>query len=308
MTGGRLRPTIVVHGGAGLVSPENRIAVVEGVQRAAQAGVEVFEAGGGARAAVIAAVRVLEVDPVFNAGRGACMNRAGQFEVDAGLMQGSDRRSGAVAAVPDLADAILVAEAVLDDGVHSVLAGPGAAEFARRREVGTFGRAHLFTDKAQRRYERGIAGDGSVMGQADTVGAVAVDGAGELVAGCSTGGVLLKHPGRVGDSPLCGSGFFAASELGAATATGVGEAILSRVVSFDVLRRMAAPGDRDPWECAREVCAEVVEASPGSTCGVILITPGGEPALAHASPHMSWAIAGIDRDTQSGLVAPDKLL
>lgn len=306
MTTGDARPAIVVHGGAGLVATENRLAVVSGVERAAAVGLEILTAGGGARAAVVAAVRVLEDAPVFNAGRGACMNRAGDFEVDAGLMQGSDRRNGAIAAVPDLADAILVAEAVLADGQHSLLAGPGVAEFARAREVGTFGRARLLTDKAQRRYEKALAGETSAIGQADTVGAVALDASGELVAGCSTGGVLLKQPGRVGDSPLCGSGFFAAAELGAATATGVGEAILSRVVSFDVLTRTAQGGDA--WLCARDVCREVVDANPGSTCGVILVTPNGEPALAHASPHMSWAVARVDRPPQSGLVAPDKLI
>jgi L-asparaginase / beta-aspartyl-peptidase len=298
-------PTVVVHGGAGRVAPEHHAEALAGVQAAAEAGRAVLVAGGGCEAAVIAAVRMLEANEVFNAGRGACMTAAGTFEVDAGIMRSRDRASGAVAAVPDLADAILVAHAVLMDGRHCLLVGEGAVAFARARGVGTFGREGLWTPKAQARYAEALAGQSAVVGQADTVGAVAIDARGELCAGGSTGGVLLKRPGRVGDSPLVGSGFYAAPELGAACATGVGEAIMTHVACYAALQRVAE--GLPPAAAAAALCAQVATQSIGgvpATCGIILITPTGEVGVAHRSPHMSWAVARGEAPVQAGLVDP----
>ncbi|MCX4244440.1 isoaspartyl peptidase/L-asparaginase [Paraliomyxa miuraensis] len=289
---GGIVPTIVVHGGAGRVAPEHHAEVVTGVRAAAERGRAVLVDGGDCEAAVIAAVRELEDREVFNAGRGACMTADGRFEVDAGIMRSHDRRSGAVAAVADLADPILVARAVMNGSRHCLLAGEGAAAFARRQGVGTFGREHLWTPKAQARYDEAIAGHAPIVGQADTVGAVAIDARGHLCVGCSTGGVLLKSAGRVGDSPLVGSGFHAAAELGAACATGLGEAIMAHVASYTALLR-AAEGI-DPDEAADEVCARVASTSVAgatATCGIILITSTGAVGVAHRSPHMSWAVA-----------------
>src|SRR5690606_28000882 len=220
-------PTIVVHGGAGRVAPEHHAEVVTGVREAAAAGRAVLVAGGRCESAVIAAVRLLEDREAFNAGRGACMTAQGRFEVDAGIMRSRDLAIGAVAAVPDLADPILLAQAVMNGSRHCLLAGEGAVAFGRSHGVGTFGREALWTEKAQARYDEAVAGRAVVAGQADTVGAVAIDARGELCAACSTGGVLLKLPGRVGDSPLPGAGFYASPQLGAACATGVGEGIMT---------------------------------------------------------------------------------
>jgi beta-aspartyl-peptidase (threonine type) len=242
-------------------------------------------AGGNAQQAVIAAVRVLEDDSAFNAGRGSCMNADGAFEMDAGIMRSTDLRSGAVAAAPDLLDPILVAEAVLERSPHCLLAGEGVVRFARQHGVGTFGRDGVWTDKAQVRWERAhVRGDNQApFGQADTVGAVALDASGQLCVACSTGGVLLKAAGRVGDSPVCGAGFYASSELGAACATGLGEAI----------------GD-DPVVAAQAVC-ERVASDGAATCGLILVTPDGRIAVAHHSSDMSWAVGRIAGSVVSGL-------
>jgi len=300
-----LLPTVVVHGGAGRVAPEHHEEALAGVTAAAEAGRAVLLAGGDCEAAVIAAVRVLEANEVFNAGRGACMTAAGTFEVDASIMRSRDLASGAVAAVPDLSDAILVAQAVMADGRHRLLAGPGAVAFARSLGVGTFGREGLWTAKAQARYEEALAGRGQVVGQADTVGAVAIDARGDLCVGCSTGGVLLKRPGRVGDSPIIGSGFYASPQLGAACATGVGEAIMTHVACYAALDRIRE--GLSPDAAADELCARVATQRIGdadATCGIILISPAGDVGVAHRSPHMSWAVARGEAPVEAGLQRP----
>lgn len=295
-----MTPAIVVHGGAGRISPELEADAAAGIARAAAAGQAILVAGGSAEDAAVAAVRVLEDDPTFNAGRGSCMTDAGTFEVDAGIMRSIDMASGAVAAVPDLADAIVLARAVMHQGRHRLVAGPGAVALARELGVGRFDRDALWTDKAQKRFEEATAGRSRRDGQADTVGAVALDVAGHTCAACSTGGVLLKHPGRVGDTPLPGSGYYAAPQLGAATATGMGEAIMTHVASFAVLQRIA--GGEDPERAARSICAHVA-AKHEATCGLVLVTPDGRVAVAHASEHMSWARAIGEGTVEAGLVA-----
>jgi L-asparaginase / beta-aspartyl-peptidase len=289
---------LIVHGGAGHVAEALREDAVAGVTQALAAGRGFLQTS--ALDAVVAAVRVLEDAPAFNAGRGACMTLDGTFEMDAGLMRSSDLRSGAVAAVPDARDPILLARAVLEDGRHRLLAGAGAVAFGRSLGIGTFGREHVHTGKAQERFDQAIASRNIPRGQADTVGAVALDAEGVLVAGSSTGGVVLKLPGRVGDSPLCGSGFYASSTLGAATATGVGEAILTHVASYEVLRRVAAGAD--PNVAAGDVCDRVA-SEDGITCGIILVTPDGRTGIAHRSDHMSWARVVDDGVIECGLVA-----
>lgn len=297
------RPVIVVHGGAGTLSAEHYEAARRGVKAAAEAARAVLVAGRGAEAAAVAAVRILEDDPTYNAGRGACMNETGQIELDAGIMS-SDGRSGAVAAVPDIADAILLAQAVMRDGRHRLLAGAGAVAFAEAQGVGRFGRDRVWTPKAQARWEQARDDRAAAHGQADTVGAVVLDAEGRSCAACSTGGVLFKRPGRVGDSPLPGAGYFASATLGASCATGVGEAIMATVASYEVLRRIA--DGVEPQLAATEVCRETACRETGSklaTCGLVVVTPEGRWAIAHHSAHMSWALAVGDAPVQAGVDA-----
>lgn len=294
-------PVIVVHGGAGRIAPEHVAPAQAGVTAAVGAARAVLQAGGDAEAAVVAAVRVLEDDPTFNAGRGACMNELGELQLDAGIMR-SDGRSGAVAVVPDVADAILLAQAVMHDGRHRLIAGDGAVRFAKALGIGTFGRDRVWTAKAQARWETARRDAASAPGQADTVGAVVLDAAGLQCVGCSTGGVLLKRPGRVGDSPIPGAGYFASAALGASCATGMGEAILATVASYEVLRRIA--DGIEPRAAADDVCRAT--AGDHATCGLILVTADGRPVVAHASEHMSWALAIGDAPIVAGITAPPK--
>ncbi|HWB73385.1 MAG TPA: isoaspartyl peptidase/L-asparaginase [Nannocystaceae bacterium] len=282
-------PVIVVHGGAGRVAPEHVEAAQAGVRAAAEAGRAVLLAGGDAIAAVIAAVRVLEDEPNFNAGRGACFNFDGIVEVDAGIMRGRDRGVGAIAAVPELGDAITVAHAVLEHSPHCLLSGAGAVRFAKAHGVGNFGRDAVWTAKAQARWEAARAGRQRADGQADTVGAIAIDENGELASACSTGGTLLKHPGRVGDSPVPGAGYWAQTGLGAACATGTGEAILRTAACHAAMARVAA--GMDPEAAARAACDDAVSLGPELTCGLIVLDAQGRIGVAHRSEHMSHAWA-----------------
>lgn len=295
-----MTPIVIVHGGAGLIAAEHLDDALAGVRRAAAAGSGAL-VDGDAMTAVLAAVAVLEADPVFNAGYGACFTADGRVEVDAGVMRGRDGAVGALAAVPELADASAVAAALLADGRHCMLAGEGAVRFAEQRGVGRFGKAGVWTAKAQARYEAAVRDAADSSGQADTVGAIAIDRHGSLAAACSTGGVLMKLPGRVGDSPIAGAGFYARDDLGAACATGVGEGILRRVGCYDALLKVRA--GLSAKAAASAICDDVAGLGERYTCGIILLGADGSIGIAHRSPHMSHAWVIGDGEIHSGLVA-----
>lgn len=296
-------PTIVVHGGAGTVAPELHAAAVAGTRAAAAAGQAVLLAGGSAEAAVIAAVRVLEDDPAFNAGRGACMNAEGRFEADAAIMRARDLRAGAVAAVPEVRDAILLAQLVMNETRHCLLVGEYAAAFARARGVGHFGREEVWTAKAEAHFTAVRAGQ-KLKDRADTVGAIALDAHGDLCAAGSTGGVLYKLPGRVGDTPLVGAGLYAHPELGACATTGVGEAIMTHVLAYAALQRVRGVAASEVPTLAAALVREVSARWEGAAVGLILLRPDGTPAIVHASEHMSWACAVGEAPPEAGLARP----
>lgn len=301
--GAPVEAIVVVHGGAGTCAADLHDAAVAGTRAAAALGLSRLseidlEQPDACVEAAIAAVRHLEDDPAFNAGRGSCMSSAGEFEVDAGIMRSRDLGAGAVASVRDLANACELARAVMEHSKHVLLVGEGARRFGLERGVGRFSRELVWTAKAQQRYELARAGSMSADNRSDTVGAVVRDRRGQLCALGSTGGVLLKLPGRVGDTPVIGAGFYAHPELGAAVATGVGEAIMRRVGCYELLRRVAA--GQAIQVAAEQLCAEIHEAD-GAAVGFVAIGPTGEVAVAHASEHMSWAIARDGAEVQAGL-------
>jgi beta-aspartyl-peptidase (threonine type) len=292
-------PIIVVHGGSGRIAPEHHQAAVAGTRAAAAAGQQVLLRGGSCEDAAVAAVRVLEDDPTFNAGRGACMNRDGEFEHDAAIMRSRDMRSGAVAGVRAIRDPVLLARLVMESTPHCLMIGAGAEALGRAAGVGAFGRDEVWTAKAEAAYCDVLAGRASADNRADTVGALALDREGHLCAAASTGGILFKLPGRVGDSPLCGAGFYADPMLGACCTTGVGEAILTHVLAYQALR-LAVEADL-PEPVVARLCAEVASRSHGAAIGLILLRPDGAVAIAHASEHMSWGLARGESEPQSGL-------
>jgi len=304
MTESRDVATVVVHGGAGVVHASLHEAVVTGTQRAAELAAKVLESGGDCQAAAVAAVRHMEDAEAFNAGKGACMNARGDFEADAGIMRSRDSQVGAVASMPALANAVEAAALVLERSRHHLLCGESGAGWIQQQDVGRWGRDQVWTQKAQDRYDASVAGRIEKDGRADTVGAVVRDAQGNFCAAGSTGGVLLKTPGRVGDTPIPGAGFYATADLGACVATGMGEAMLREVTCVRLLERIARSSD-PPALCAARYCREL-RAKTGAAVGVVGITAAGVPFVAHACRHMSWArwAHRVGESVEGGLYAP----
>ncbi len=264
-----MQPTVVVHGGAG--SP---VEWSDGCEAAARAGAEVLRSGGSALDAAIAAVRLMEDDGRFNAGRGSVLRLDGHtMQMDAGVMD-SEGRLGAVAALEGYPHPIEVARAVADTP-HVLFCGEGAARFAAVRGFERWDSRP--SAEAQERYRRSIdalAEHGrrkpewthldlaafwnfdepmpEALRAKDTVGAVATDGRGRFATANSTGGSTPMLLGRVGDSPLAGAGFWA-GPAGAVAATGIGEQIIRRLASYEVYRRLERGSD--PAGALREVVA-----------------------------------------------------
>jgi L-asparaginase / beta-aspartyl-peptidase len=274
-------PVVLVHGGAWDIPPELCAGAREGCEEAARAGWDVLGEGGTALDAVEAAARALEEDARFNAGRGACLTRAGTIEVDAAVMVGEGLRAGAVACVPNMLHPVTIARRVLEAGEHVLLVGAGATAFAREAGIEPSNPQDLMTPLALERYHRAQ----SASAAADTIGAVALDARGLLAAATSTGGVAGKRPGRVGDSPLLGAGLYA-DDVAAASATGVGEPILRGLLCARTVDRIRAG---QPAQEAAEAALADLLARTGGRAGVILIDRAGRVGIAHTTGGMSFA-------------------
>jgi beta-aspartyl-peptidase (threonine type) len=235
---GATSSAIIVHGGAGLVTEDRHARLRDGVRRAADAGDAILIAGGSALDAVVAAVRVLEDDPEYNAGTGSALTRDGTVETDASVMDGETQRVGAVAAVPDLGCAVALARAVLDAREHVVLAGPAAWRFAAEVGIRPAPPGSLITERARARLAAVLAARAQER-SGGTVGAAARDRNGRFASATSTGGIAGKRAGRVGDSPIPGAGTWADAQC-ALSATGDGEAILCVALTRSIAMRAAA--------------------------------------------------------------------
>ena len=231
--------------------------------------------GSSALAAVVAAVRQMEDEPVLNAGVGACLNSEGQVELDAGVMEGSRLRAGAVAAVRDVRHPVELALKVLRQGRHVLLVGEGASRFALEQGIETCDPS-VFATERQKRIWSGRSGD--------TVGAVARDAKGRVAVAVSTGGTYGKHPGRVGDSPVVGAGFFADDARGAACGTGQGEAFMRTVVCKGAVDRL--PGKRA--QAAADWAIEEISRKVNGQGGIIVVSLDGGIGAAFNTKHMAW--------------------
>lgn len=282
---------IAVHGGAGALSPadltpENERAYRDGLGRALRAGSAVLARGAPSLDAVIAAVQVLEDDPLFNAGRGAVLSAAGAAELDASLMDGRDLRAGAVTGLRHVRSPIELARRVMDHSSHVMLAGPGAEEFALEQGMAPVPNSHFVTERRLRELERHLQGEAasgeeSLMG---TVGAVALDEGGNLAAATSTGGMTGKRWGRVGDSPVIGAGTYAANDCCAVSATGHGEFFIRATVAHEIASLIRYRG-LDVVAAADEVVMRQLVALGGSG-GVIAVGRDGRIAMPFNSAGM----------------------
>ena len=265
-------PAIIVHGGAGPIRDDSLPARLEGCKAAALAGWKIVEQGGSSLDAAEAAVVVLEDNPLFNAGTGSTLNSLGKVEMDAAIMEGTNLRAGAVAAVPGIKNPIKLARRILEDGRHVMLACEGALLFARQIDFPEVPADALIVERVKQRWES----------RHGTVGCVALDSAGKLAVATSTGGTFNKLPGRIGDSPLPGCGTYANS-YGAVSCTGDGEAIMRVVMARDAVQLLQ--DGLEPSEAANAAVAKL-EQLTGSTGGLIVIDRHGQFGYARNTTHM----------------------
>jgi beta-aspartyl-peptidase (threonine type) len=299
-------PTLIVHGGAYDIPTETHEAHLTGCRRGAEAGWAVLAAGGSALEAVETAVRLLEDDPTFDAGRGSFINAAAQVEMDAIIADGRDLNFGAVAAVQGVRHPVTLARLVMSESKHALLAGAGAEAFARIHGLPACPPEELLVGRELERWHAAQAGgrpqDWEPWGNqpSGTVGAVALDVDGNLAAATSTGGTFNKLPGRVGDSPLIGCGAYADNRTGAVSATGEGEALMKVVISKTVCdlisRGMTAP------QAADAAVAILQERTTGQG-GVIVLDRMGRAGIAHNTPYIAHAVVTADGEIATGILA-----
>jgi beta-aspartyl-peptidase (threonine type) len=228
------------------------------------------------------AILDLEDDPVFDAGIGSHLNRDGNPQLDAILMDGASLRSGAVGAVERIRNPISLARRILEKGEHSFLVGPGAEQFAVESGMPLCDSANLVTPYERHRWAARAAEQGSN----GTVGAVAIDAAGNLCAGTSTGGTFFKHPGRIGDSPLIGCGCYADNETAAVSCTGHGESIM-KIVMAKTASDSVSRG-HDP-QSAADAAVKLLSSRTGGKGGLIIVDRAGRFGASFSTPHMTWA-------------------
>ncbi|HEY9045536.1 MAG TPA: isoaspartyl peptidase/L-asparaginase [Ohtaekwangia sp.] len=241
--------TLVIHGGAGTIkrenmTPEREAAYHAALQQALDSGYTVLEKGGKSLDAVIAAIKVMEDSPLFNAGKGAVFNSEGKNELDASIMDGSNLMAGAVAGVTTIKNPITAAYAVMTKSEHVMMIGDGAEKFAREQNLEIVDPSYFFDSL---RYKQWIKAKQAEKDRTaawidpytkdkkfGTVGAVALDQFGNIAAGTSTGGMTNKKYGRVGDAPIIGAGTYADNTSCGVSATGWGEYFIRLAVAHDI--------------------------------------------------------------------------
>jgi beta-aspartyl-peptidase (threonine type) len=291
-----------VHGGAGVIerkdlSADQARAYRAAMARVAEAGGAVLQRGGSALDAVETAIRLLEDDPLFNAGRGAVFTADGRNELDAAIMEGRGLKAGAVAGVTRTRHPISLARAVMERSPHVFLVGEGADAFSRSQGLEQADPSYFFTERRWRSLEKALKAQGLAIparpagaprepdpaaslahdeGKHGTVGVVARDSHGDVAAGTSTGGTTAKRWGRVGDSPIIGAGTYASNRSCAVSATGSGEYFIRLTVAREVCALVEYKGLSLQAAVDQVVQKELV-AMHGDG-GVIAVAPDGRMA------------------------------
>jgi beta-aspartyl-peptidase (threonine type) len=271
-----------VHGGAGAIArsqtpPDTDTGVRAALNRALDAASAMLQGKGTALDAVEAAIRVLEDDPYFNAGRGSAFTFEGRNELDAAIMEGSTLRAGSVAGATATRNPVSLARAVMEQSAHVLLSSDGADAFSAEHGLEQAGPDWFGTPERKRQLEELLANGGKfdVDMKYGTVGAVALDSHGHVAAATSTGGVTGKRWGRIGDSPLIGAGTYADDRGAAVSCTGAGEFFIRESVAFQINARVRFLGESLQL-AADTVMAEV--KSLGGTGGVIVTDATGDTA------------------------------
>ena len=271
---------IIVHGGAHTISADKVEPHKAGCLRAVEAAAALLEKGGTALQAVETAIRILEDDPVFNAGFGSMLNSSGEAEMDAAIMEGSGLHAGAVACIQGVRHPISVAREVMDTP-HALLSGAGARRFAEERGCELCPPEEMVHDAMRAEWKASPRLRGS-----DTVGAVALDHSGTFAAGTSTGGLMHKMPGRIGDSPLIGLGLYADNMAGGCSLTGDGESIMRLALAHRIITSMCNGEDADR---AAEEAIAVMARRVGGEAGCIVLDRQGRVGCAHNADNLAHA-------------------
>jgi beta-aspartyl-peptidase (threonine type) len=274
---------LVIHGGsgsmrAGMLTPPLDEAGRAGLNAALDEGEAILAAGGSALDAVESAARILEEDPCFNAGRGSVLSYDGHVELDAAIMEGKERRCGAVAGLRSTRAPISAARAVMEQSPHVLMSYEGADDFACEAGLEQVPNRWFVTPERRRQLDELLA-RGSEAFDADikygTIGAVAVDMDGHVAAATSTGGLTAKRWGRIGDSPLIGAGTYADDRAAAVSATGLGEVFIRAAAAHELCARVRI-GGAGLQQALDDVLAEI--RTLGGNGGLIAVSPSGEAA------------------------------
>ncbi len=296
-------PVLVVHGGAWAIPDDMVEAHLQGVRNATAAGWHTLERGGSALDAIEAAVAVMEDDETFDAGRGAFLNRDGRVQLDALMMDGRTLRAGGVGCVEHIRNPIHACRKILDESPHVYLVGAGAEAFAQEHGTSLCPNEELVVPREvahlRQAQQKEVAGEKHEIFAAptvshDTVGAVALDRAGNIAAATSTGGTLNKTPGRVGDSSLIGCGCYADNESAAASTTGWGEPMMKLVLAKWAADKVLAGAD--PARVAGDAIHYVHRRLHGHG-GIILLDARGRFGVAHNTPRMAWCTRTVEAES-----------
>jgi beta-aspartyl-peptidase (threonine type) len=292
--------SLVVHGGAWNIPDELVDAHRHGVHQAVKVGWGILTKGGSAVDAVEAAIKYMEDDETFDAGRGSFINAAGEVELDASIMNGKTFRAGAVAAVQNVRNPISLARSVMEESELVLLVGIGAMRFAREHGIPTCRQDDLITNRELERWREAQRKGHQLTKEAfrkkkvpvGTVGAVALDRGGTVASGTSTGGTPNKYPGRVGDAPLIGAGTYADNAIGGVSTSGWGESMIKVVLAKTVID-LIQKFEGDVEKAANEGIRVLARKAEGYG-GIIALTRDGDIGVSFNTPRMARAYMSSD--------------
>ncbi|MGA8232697.1 MAG: isoaspartyl peptidase/L-asparaginase [Candidatus Acidiferrales bacterium] len=306
--------TLVIHGGEGnfrAMPPEDVTAERATLKEAMEAGYRILYRGGSSLDAVEAAIRIMEDSGHTNSGRGGVYTRDGIPELDAAIMDGRTLAAGSVASVKHVKNPISLARLVMEKTPHVMLVGEGAERFAQSQGVPMVTPFYFFNERRWKEYQTKVSGETIKQSSSNplpdeihgTVGVVALDSAGNLAAGTSTGGLFYKMPGRVGDSPIIGAGTYANNQSCAVSGTGVGEFYIRNNVAADICARVRYT-HVSLADAANEVVMKELVTQKGEG-GIIAIDPQGNIAMPYNGDAMMRGVVREDGKMTVDVWAPD---
>jgi beta-aspartyl-peptidase (threonine type) len=283
---------IVIHGGAGVITREKMTPEMDKDYRASltialNAGKKILSDGGSALDAVENVIRIMEDNPLFNAGKGAVFNHDGKNELDASIMDGSNLAAGAVAGVTDIKNPISAARRVMTNSPHVMLSGAGASQFAKEQGLEIVTPDYFFTQRRLNDLKEALKNEKN-----GTVGCCALDKSGNLAAGTSTGGMTNKRYNRIGDTPIIGAGNYANNNTCAVSGTGHGEFFIRWTVAHDISALMEYKGLS--LKDASELVVNVKLVKAGGSGGVICVDKSGNISMPFNSEGMFRGFATAD--------------